>query len=98
MGGIPLTASKTDAETNATTRVVARGLVLPVITVSLIIPIHCSTGSGTAAVAEMGLTAIRPASKVISNNGLVAGRIRFLRNILPPFQNGFQTFNSLWVS
>ena len=77
-----MTASKTDAETKATTRVVARGLVVPVITVSFIIPIHCSTGSGTAAVAETELIAIKTASKAISTNGLVAGRIRFLRNIL----------------
>ena len=91
-----MTASKTDAETNATTRVVTRGLVLPVITVSFIIPIHCSTGSGTAAVAEMGLTAIKPASKVISKNGLVAGRIRFLRNILlVSFSKGISNTNSL---
>src|SRR5580704_14604332 len=50
---MPLTASKTDAETNATTRLVASGLVPPAITVVFMIPIHSSTGSGGVA-AETG--------------------------------------------
>jgi hypothetical protein len=72
-----LTASKTEAETNATTRVVTRGLELAVITVLFIIPIHCSTGSGAAATAKMGLPVSMPASKVINGSDWLAERKRF---------------------
>src|ERR1700746_3245105 len=57
-GSIPFTASNTEAETIAATRVVTRGLVPPVITVSFIIPIHSRTGSGLAAAADAALAAI----------------------------------------
>src|SRR6266478_5293481 len=56
-GSIPLTASKTDAETNATTRPVTFGAVPAVRTVVFITPIHSSTGSGVAADTCGGLTA-----------------------------------------
>src|SRR5207249_7115671 len=48
-GSIPLTASNTDADTNATTRPVTFGAVPAVRTVGFITPIHSSTGSGVAA-------------------------------------------------
>src|ERR1700741_5270075 len=51
---MPLTASKTEADTSATTRDVTSGLVPPARTVSFIIPIHSSTGSGVAAEIDIG--------------------------------------------
>src|SRR6185295_11946229 len=48
---MPITASKTDADTKATTLLVSSGVVAPVMTVVFVMPIHCKTGSGTAAVA-----------------------------------------------
>src|ERR1700676_3579017 len=56
---MPFTASKTDAETSAATRVVTIGLDPPASTVSFIIPIHSSTESGVAAAASLG-AAIMP--------------------------------------
>src|SRR5271169_4489539 len=60
---MPLTASKTDAETNATTRPVTFGAVPAASTVLFITPIHWSTGSGVAAAAGRGLTAMPLSSK-----------------------------------
>jgi hypothetical protein len=49
---MPLTASKTDADTIAAVRLVKNGLVPPAKTVSFMMPIHCRTGSGVAASAD----------------------------------------------
>ena len=49
---MPLTASKTDADTIAAVRLVKNGLVPPARTVSFMMPIHCRTGSGVAASAD----------------------------------------------
>src|SRR6266850_8540739 len=46
---MPLTASKTDADTSATTRLLTSGLVPPARTVVFMMPIHSRTGSGVAA-------------------------------------------------
>src|SRR6266571_6735307 len=54
---MPLTASKTDADTSATTRLVASGLVPPARTAVFMTPIHSSTGSGVAADTGRGLAA-----------------------------------------
>src|SRR5246127_4182052 len=48
---MPFTASKTDADTKATTRDVTSGFVPPAITVSFMIAFHSSTGSGGPAAA-----------------------------------------------
>src|SRR5258708_5596226 len=52
---MPLTASKTDADTSATTRVLASGLVPPARTELFMTPIHSSTGSAAAAETGKGL-------------------------------------------
>src|SRR5260221_1166072 len=52
---MPLTASKTDADTSATARVLASGLVPPARTELFMTPIHSSTGSEVAAEAGKGL-------------------------------------------
>src|ERR1700686_264323 len=75
---IPFTASKTDAETNATTRDVTRGLEAPAITLLFIIPIHCSTGSGAAAMAKIGLPVITPTSRAINGKDRFAERKGFV--------------------
>src|SRR5215470_15024771 len=49
---MPLTASKTDADTIAAIRLVKNGLVPPARAVSFMMPIHCRTGSGVAATAD----------------------------------------------
>jgi hypothetical protein len=66
-GCMPLTASNIDAPTNAVTRVDASGLLAPVSTASFMIPIHCSTESGAAAAAGVGLSVARPTSRAIRN-------------------------------
>jgi hypothetical protein len=77
-----LTASNIDAATNAVTRVVAKGLVCPAITVSFIIPIHCRTGSGAAAKAGTGFTVIHPATGVIRIKILAAENRQFLTDMV----------------
>src|SRR5882724_4194421 len=54
---MPLTASKTEADTSATTRLVTFGAVPAVRTVVFMTPIHSSTGSGVAADTGRGLAA-----------------------------------------
>src|SRR5215469_4006716 len=49
---MPLTASKTEADTIAAIRLVKNGLVPPARAVSFMMPIHCRTGSGVAAAAD----------------------------------------------
>ena len=46
---MPFTESKTDDDTKATKRLVTSGFVPPAITVSFMMPIHSSTGSGLTA-------------------------------------------------
>src|SRR5690348_9858192 len=50
---MPLTASKTDADTMAAIRLVKNGLVRADNTVSFMVPIHCRTGSGEGAAASV---------------------------------------------
>src|SRR5215470_19126615 len=68
---MPLTASNTDAETSAVIRVEASGLVCPAITVSFMIPIHSSTGSG-----HSGRVLRRPieTTRIIGHMGTSSGR------------------------
>src|ERR1700730_9992532 len=55
---MPLTASKTEADTSATTRLVTNGLVPPARTAVFMTPIHSSTESGVVqADSGMGLVA-----------------------------------------
>src|SRR4029077_19656672 len=61
---MPFTASNTDADTSATTRLVTRGFVPPAITVLFIMPIHSSTGSGAVAETGTGLLTSRTASSI----------------------------------
>src|SRR5258707_2028018 len=70
---MPLTASKTDADTSATTRVLASGLVPPAITELFMTPIHSSTGSGAAADTGKGLA---------TSNAIITIRIA-LRTVVP---------------
>jgi len=55
---MPLTASKTDADTIAATRVVTIEFEPPAITVLFMTPIHSSMGSGVAAATGLGDTAM----------------------------------------
>jgi hypothetical protein len=77
---MPLTASNIDPATRAVIRVDASGLLPPASTVSFIIPIHCSTGSGTEAAAGTGLKVARATNRAIKNR-LVVGNERFLTGI-----------------
>src|ERR1700732_5255305 len=61
---MPLTASKTDADTRRATRLATRGFVPPAITELFIMPIHSSTGSGEAADIGTGLVASTTASSI----------------------------------
>jgi hypothetical protein len=54
---MPLTASNTDADTIATTRLVTSGLLPPAMTVVFMTPIHSSTGSSVVADTSWGLAA-----------------------------------------
>src|ERR1700682_2366895 len=54
---MPLTASNTEADTSATTRLVTFGAVLAVRTVVFMTSIHSSTGSGVVADTRAGLAA-----------------------------------------
>jgi hypothetical protein len=55
---MPLTASKTDADTIAAMREVMNGLVPASSTVLFIMLIHSNTGSGGAATANLGTTTL----------------------------------------
>src|SRR6202049_406192 len=70
---MPLTASNTEADTNATTRLVTLGAVPAVSTAVFITPIHSNTGSGVAADTGRGLAA---SSAAISSG-------RWLRTVAP---------------
>src|SRR5215472_11059266 len=86
-GCMPLTASNMDPATNAVIRVDASGLLAPVSTASFIIPIHCSTGSGTEAAAGAGFTVARVTNRAIRNS-VAPGKKRFLTDILLPPLHG----------
>src|ERR1700723_4801867 len=63
-GSMPLTASKTEDDTKAATRLLTSGLLPPAMTVVFMTPIHSSTGSGAAAAAAgRGLSAMPLNSK-----------------------------------
>jgi len=74
---MPLTASKTDADINAATRVVANGLVPAVSAALFNTSIHSNTGSGVEAVIGLGFG--RP------------GRAKDFRSRLRLFQTALRT-------
>src|SRR5271157_619456 len=61
---MPLTASKTEDDTDATTRLLTSGLLPPAMTVVFMTPIHSNTGSGVAAATCRGLAASNIASSI----------------------------------
>src|SRR5882762_7130323 len=61
---MPLTASNTEADTRATTRLVTFGAVRAVRTVVFITSIHSSTGSGAVAETRAGLAASRATIRI----------------------------------
>src|SRR5256885_9105442 len=73
---MPLTASKTDADTSATTRVATSGLVPPARTAVFMTPIHSSTGSGVAADTGRGLAARRATISVSIALRVIAPALR----------------------
>src|SRR5215470_14774443 len=88
-GCMPLTASNMDPATRAATRVDASGLLPPVRTVSFMMPIHCTTGSGTEAAAGTGCNMARAANRAIRNK-VNPGKKRFFADIfLPPLHGNF---------
>src|SRR6516162_7419541 len=79
---MPLTASKTEADTIAARRLVKNGLVPPVRAVSFMIPIHCRTGSGVAATADGPETPNRNARSNTVTTKLVTALILLMA--IPP--------------
>src|ERR1700730_1157937 len=68
---MPLRASNTEADTNATTRLVTLGAVPAVSTAVFITPIHSNTGSGVAADTGRGLAASSAASSAAISSSIV---------------------------
>src|ERR1700726_1642235 len=94
---MPLTASKTDADTSATTRLVTSGLVFSAMTALFMTPIHSSTWSGVAADNGRGvvassatisisiaLRALAPELRQRSNRKRLIQDLRILRIMCPP--------------
>src|SRR5215472_1253151 len=77
-GSMPLTASKTEADTIAAMREAKNGGVPPASTASFMILIHSNTGSGGAATASLGTAAILLSTKAQT----AAIRINFFMGFL----------------